>query len=60
MYSPVSAEEAVKVIKSNNRVYIHAAAAAPQALIKAMANRHEELRNVNYILKAKRLMQIQN
>ena len=46
MYSPVSAEEAVKVIKSNNRVYIHAAAAAPQALIKAMANRHEELRNV--------------
>ncbi len=46
MYSPVSAEEAVKVIKSNNRVYIHAAAAAPQALIKAMTNRHEELRNV--------------
>ena len=46
MYTSVSAEEAVKVIKSNNRVYIHAAAAAPQALIKAMSNRHEELRNV--------------
>ncbi|MDO6598412.1 acetyl-CoA hydrolase/transferase C-terminal domain-containing protein [Oceanihabitans sp. 2_MG-2023] len=46
MYKSVSAEEAVKVIKSNNRVYIQAAAAAPQALIKAMANRHEELRNV--------------
>ncbi len=46
MYTSVSADEAVKVIKSNNRVYIHAAAAAPQALIKAMSNRHQELRNV--------------
>lgn len=46
MYTSVSADEAVKIIKSNNRVYIHAAAAAPQALIKAMSNRHEELRNV--------------
>lgn len=46
MYTSVSADDAVKVIKSNNRVYIHAAAAAPQALIKAMSNRHEELRNV--------------
>ena len=46
MYKAVSAEEAVKVIKSNNRVYIQAAAAAPQALIKAMSNRHEELRHV--------------
>ncbi len=46
MYKSVSAEEAVKGIKSNDRVYIQAAAAAPQALIKAMSNRHEELRNV--------------
>ena len=46
MFSPVSAEEAVKVIKSNNRVYIQAAAAAPQALIHAMTNRHEELKHV--------------
>jgi len=46
MYTPVSAEEAVKVIKSNDRVYIQAAAAAPQTLIKAMSDRHEELRNV--------------
>ncbi|MBR9914758.1 MAG: acetyl-CoA hydrolase/transferase family protein [Algicola sp.] len=46
MYKSVSAEEAVKVITSNNRVYIQAAAAAPQALIKAMTARHEELRNV--------------
>jgi acyl-CoA hydrolase len=46
MYKLVSAEEAVKVIKSNDNVYIQAAAAAPQALIKAMSARHEELRNV--------------
>ncbi len=46
MYSPVSAEDAVKVIRSNDRVYIQAAAAAPQVLIDAMTDRHEELRNV--------------
>ncbi|SHG60019.1 acetyl-CoA hydrolase/transferase family protein [Winogradskyella jejuensis] len=46
MYKLVSAEEAVKVIKSNDKVYIQAAAAAPQKLIKAMSARHEELRNV--------------
>ncbi len=46
MYKAVSAEEAVKVIRSNDRVYIQAAAAAPQVLINAMTARHEELRNV--------------
>jgi len=46
MYKAVSAEEAVKVIKSNDRVYVQAAAAAPQVLVRAMAERHEELRNV--------------
>ena len=46
MYKIVSAEEAVKVIKSNNRVYIQAAAAAPQVLINAMTARHEELKQV--------------
>ncbi len=46
MYKSVSAAEAVKVIKSNDRVYIQAAAAAPQELINAMSERHEELRNV--------------
>ena len=46
MYTSVSAEEAVKVIKSNDRVYIQAAAAAPQRLVNAMSARHEELRNV--------------
>ena len=46
MYKAVTAEEAVKVIKSNDRVYIQAAAAVPQELINAMTARHEELRNV--------------
>ncbi|MCB9197598.1 MAG: acetyl-CoA hydrolase/transferase family protein [Flavobacteriales bacterium] len=46
MYKSVSADEAVKIIKNNDRVYIHAAAAAPQELMRALARRHDELRNV--------------
>jgi acyl-CoA hydrolase len=46
MYKAVTAEQAVKIIKSNDRVYIQAAAAVPQELINAMSDRHEELRNV--------------
>jgi len=46
MYKAISAQDAVKVIKDNDRVYLHAAAAAPQALIDAMTERHEELKNV--------------
>jgi len=46
MYKTVTAEEALKVVKSNDRIYIQAAAAAPQILIKALSARHEELRNV--------------
>ena len=45
-YKAVSAEEAVKIIKSNDKVYLQAAAAVPQVLINAMTERHEELRNV--------------
>lgn len=41
-----SAEEAVKVIQSNSRIYIQAAAAAPSLLIKALSRRGSELRNV--------------
>jgi acyl-CoA hydrolase len=46
MYKAVTAEEAVKVVKSNDRVYIQAAASVPQELIDAMTERHEELRDV--------------
>jgi len=38
-----SAEDAVKVVKSGDRVFIHSVAAAPQKLINALCDRHEEL-----------------
>jgi acyl-CoA hydrolase len=46
MFQSVSAAEAVSVIKSNDRVFIHTAAAAPQELVDAMTDRAPELRNV--------------
>ncbi|MFK7049790.1 MULTISPECIES: acetyl-CoA hydrolase/transferase family protein [Flavobacterium] len=42
----VSAAEAVKVVKSGDRIYIQAAAAAPSVLIKALTERASELKNV--------------
>ncbi|HRB70624.1 acetyl-CoA hydrolase/transferase C-terminal domain-containing protein [Flavobacterium sp. WV_118_3] len=42
----VTAAEAVKVIKSNDRIYVQAAAATPTVLTKALAERASELRNV--------------
>ena len=41
-----TAEEAVKVVKSNDRIYIQAAAATPSILIKALSERADDLRNV--------------
>lgn len=46
MSNYVTAAEAVKVIQSNNRVYVQAAAAAPSILTKALTERAGELRNV--------------
>ncbi|HSD15187.1 MAG TPA: acetyl-CoA hydrolase/transferase C-terminal domain-containing protein [Flavobacterium sp.] len=42
----VSAAEAVKVVRSGDRVYVQAAAAAPSVLTKALTDRASELRNV--------------
>lgn len=42
----VSAAEAVQVVKSGNRVYLQAAAAAPTILANALTERASELRNV--------------
>ena len=42
----VSAEEAVKVIKSNNAVHLHANSAYPDVLVDAMCDRYKELDNV--------------
>jgi len=45
----VSAREAVKVIESGNRVFIHGSAATPQFLLKALAKRAHELKNVELV-----------
>jgi len=45
----VSADEAVSVIKSGDRVFIQTAAATPQTLVNAMTNRASELRNVEIV-----------
>ena len=45
----VTAEEAVKNIKSDDRVFLHSAAATPQHLVDALTARGNELRNVELI-----------
>ncbi len=45
----VSAPEAVRVVRSGDRVYIHSVAAAPRALITALAGRAGELRDVEIV-----------
>lgn len=42
----VTAEEAVKIVKSGDRVYVQAAAATPTILTKALSERAPELRDV--------------
>ncbi len=42
----VTAAEAVALINSNDRVYVHSVAAAPQTLIQALADRAPELHDV--------------
>jgi acetyl-CoA hydrolase len=44
-----TADEAVKVIRSGETVYIHPGCAAPEQLVAAMARRAPELRQVNVI-----------
>lgn len=45
----IKAEEAVKIIKSNDRVFIHGGAATPTPLLHALADRASELKNVQTI-----------
>ena len=49
MVKYTSASEAVKAIKSGDRVFIHSVAMAPQILIDAMVERAPELRNVTIV-----------
>jgi hypothetical protein len=44
-----SADEAVQLINSGDRVFIHSVAAAPQELIKAMTARAPDLRDVEIV-----------
>jgi len=44
-----SADEAVSVIKSGDRVFVHGVSASPFQLIKAMTNRHKDLEDVEVI-----------
>src|SRR3990167_6530255 len=45
----VSAEKAVSVIKSNQRVYVHPGAASPEVLLIELTKRYKELENVEMI-----------
>lgn len=49
MANYTTAEEAVKLIKSGDRVLVQAAAATPQTLLKAMVQRADELREVEIV-----------
>lgn len=42
----VSASEALQIVQSGDKVFVHSAAATPQQLVKALAQRHAELRGV--------------
>lgn len=42
----VTAQEAVKIVQSNDRVYVHAAGATPNWLTQCLTDRASELRNV--------------
>src|SRR5213078_2182042 len=43
------AKDAVKIIKSGDRVFIHGSAATPVHLIEELQNRHDELDNVELV-----------
>ncbi|MFZ1699475.1 MAG: acetyl-CoA hydrolase/transferase C-terminal domain-containing protein [Pyrinomonadaceae bacterium] len=45
----LSAANAVKIINSGDRVFVHGVAAVPQILIRAMTDRADELRNVEIV-----------
>ncbi|HEY5969428.1 MAG TPA: acetyl-CoA hydrolase/transferase C-terminal domain-containing protein [Chitinophagaceae bacterium] len=49
MVEYISAEEAVKIAKSGDRIFIHGSAATPVHLIKALQNRHDEIENIELV-----------
>src|SRR5688500_13065998 len=49
MVAYISAEEAVKIVESGNRVFLHGSAATPVSLVNALLSRHAELRSVELV-----------
>ena len=49
MNNYISAQDALKLISSGERIFIHGGAATPQKLIDALTARHAELRNVEIV-----------
>jgi len=49
MSTYMTASEAVKFIKSGDRVFVHGVSATPVQLVQAMADRHLELKNVEVV-----------
>jgi acyl-CoA hydrolase len=49
MIQYITAEEAVKVVKTGNRVFIHGSAATPVHLIHALQERYRELQDVELV-----------
>jgi len=45
----ISAEEALKHVKSGDRVFIHGSAATPVHLVEALQNRHQELNDIELV-----------
>ena len=45
----ISADDAVKIIQSGNRVFIHGSAATPVHILEALQKRHKELNNVELV-----------
>jgi acyl-CoA hydrolase len=49
MIEYTTAQEAVRIVKSGDRVFIHGSAATPVPLVKALQARHEELDHVELV-----------
>ncbi|MBT0550322.1 acetyl-CoA hydrolase/transferase family protein [Riemerella anatipestifer] len=49
MYHYVSAEEAISIVKSGDRVFLHGSACTPNVLIDEMARQADRLRNVEVV-----------
>ena len=45
----MSAEEALSVVRSGDRVYIHSGCAEPERLVQALIRRRQELRDVEIV-----------